>query len=256
MGLCVNDSVPGMMLWMPGSREGSSKHGSRFVVLGDPRIGDPVSMAGVRGASGVGWQEAARMPPMKLEQLEAFYATEYPKLVKILVLLDSTVDEAEDAAQKAMADFAARSKTADVPTHPAAYVQRAAINFFIKERQRERERLPRELRGGHLVIEAHLDDRLTAGEEQQYVEALLARLTEAQREVIRLVMDGWSAREIAEELGKSAENVRQHLKNGRDILKLDPGIASLAPKQPPERVVPAPRGATSETPEPNKEEVQ
>lgn len=258
MRLCVNDFVPGIITWMWGSREGSLKPGSRFVVLADPRIGNPVNLAGVRGPSGVGTREAARMPPMKLEQLEAFYAAEYPKLVKILVLLDSTVEEAEDAAQKAMADFAARSKTANAVTHPAAYVQRAAINYFIKERQRERERLPRELRGGHLVIEAYLDDHLTAGEEQQYVEALLARLTQAQQEVIRLVMDGWSAREIAEKLGKSAENVRQHLKNGRDILKVDPGIASLAPKKPPDRAVPAPRGErpTSATPEPTKEEVQ
>lgn len=184
------------------------------------------------------------MPPVKLKQLEAFYTAEYPKLVKILVLLDATVEEAEDAAQKAMMDFAARFKTAVAPAHPTAYVQRAAINYFIKERQRERERLPRELRGGHLVIEAHLDDRLTAGEEEQYVEVLLACLTKAQREVIRLVMDGWSTREIAEKLGKSADNVRQHLKNGRDLLKLHPEIASLAPAKPPDRVVPA-RGVRS-----------
>ena len=59
-------------------------------------------------------------------------------------------------------------------------------------------------------------------------------------------------------IGKSAENVRQHLKNGRDILKLDPEIASLAPEKPPDRVVPAPRDgrSTSATPEPKKEEVQ
>jgi len=144
-----------------------------------------------------------------------------------------------------MADFAARFKTANAPAHPAAYVQRAAINYFIKERQRERERLPRDLRGGHLVIAAYLDDRLTAGEEEQYIEALLAGLTQAQREVIRLVMDGWSAREIGDKLGKSAENVRQHLKNGRDLLKLHPGIASLAPRKPQDRVVPA-RGTTSD----------
>ena len=259
MGLCVSDPVPGIIPLMPGSREGSLKPVSRFVLLADPCIGNPVNLAGVRGPSGVGNQGAARMPPMKLEQLEAFYAAEYPKLVRILVLLDATVEEAEDAAQKAMADFAVRSKTANAPAHPTAYVQRAAINFFIKERQRERERLPREVRGGHLVIEAHHDDRLTAGEEEQYVEALLARLTQAQREVIRLVMDGWTAREIAEKLGKSAENVRQHLKNGRDILKLDPEIASLAPEKPPDGVVPAPRDArlTSATPEPmKKEEVQ
>jgi hypothetical protein len=34
------------------------------------------------------------------EQLEAFYTAQYPKLVKIMVLLDATVDEARDAAQR------------------------------------------------------------------------------------------------------------------------------------------------------------
>jgi RNA polymerase sigma factor (sigma-70 family) len=194
---------------------------------------------------------------MTLGQLEAFYTAEYPKLVKILVLLDATVEEAEDAAQKAMADFTARFRMEKAPAHPAAYVHRAAINFFIKERQRERERLPRELRGGHLVIEAHLDDRLAVGEDEQYIETLLECLTPAQREVIKLVMDGWPTREIAGKLGKSAENVRQHLKNGRDLLRLHPEIASLTPRKLPGED-PARQGARSKMtrPEPRKEEVQ
>src|SRR5690348_9690922 len=100
---------------------------------------------------------AATVAPMTLEQLEAFYTAHYLQIVKILVLLDATPEEAEDAAQKAMADFTRRSRSAQAPHHPVAYVQRAAIRFFIKERQRERERLPREVRGGHLVIEGHLD---------------------------------------------------------------------------------------------------
>ena len=178
---------------------------------------------------------------MTLEQLEAFYTAEYPKLVKTLVLFGATVQEAEDATQKAMADFTLRSRSEQAPAHPAAYVQRAALNFFVKERQRDRERLPRELRGGHLVIEAHFDDRLTAGEDEQYVERLLECLTPTQRKVIRLVMDGWSTREIAEELGKSAENVRQHLKNGRDLLRLRPEVIALAPKKLPDQS-PAARG--------------
>ena len=181
---------------------------------------------------------------MTLEQLEAFYTTEYPKLVKTLVLLDATVQEAEDAAQKAMADFAERSRTERSPDHPAAYVQRAAINFFIKERQRERERLPRELQGGHLNIEAHLDEQLTTWEDEQYIKRLLECLTPTQRDVIELVMDGWPAREIAEKLGKSAENVRQHLKNGRDILKLHPEITPLAPRKRPDQS-PAQQGVRS-----------
>jgi RNA polymerase sigma factor (sigma-70 family) len=180
-------------------------------------------------------RQAASAHPMTLEQLEAFYTTEYPKLVKTLVLLGATVEEAEDAAQKAMADFTGRSRTEQAPAHPAAYVQRAAINFFLKERQRDRERLPRELRGGHLVIEAHFEDGLTTGEDEQYIERLLEYLTPTQRKVIKLVMDGWSTREIAEGLGKSADNVRQHLKNGRDLLRLRPEIIALAAKKLPDQ---------------------
>ena len=136
-------------------------------------------------------------------------------------------------------------------------MRRAAHRFFIKERQRERERLPRELRGGHLVIEAHLDDGLTAWEDEQYVEHLLECLTPTQRKVIELVMDGLSTHEIAEELGKSDENIRQHLKNGRYRLKLHPEIAPLAPRQLQDQS-PAQQGvrSTATTPEPRKEEVQ
>lgn len=192
---------------------------------------------------------------MTLEQLEAFYTSEYQKLVKTLVLFGATVEEAEDAVQKAMADFTKRSRTQQAPAHPAAYVQRAAINFFVKDRQRDRERLPRELRGGHLVIEAHFDNGLIAREDEQYVELLLECLTPTQRKVIRLVMDGWSTREIAEELGKSAENVRQHLKNGRDLLRLRPEIIALAPVKPPDQSPGAHDGARStvKTPRRRKE---
>lgn len=198
---------------------------------------------------------AATVLPRTPQQLEAFYTAEYPKLVKFLVLFDATIEEAEDAAQKAMADLTKRSRTAGAPEHPATYVRRAAVNYFIKERQRERERLPRTLRGGHLVIEEHLDDRLTTLEDEQYIEHLLECLTETQRQVIELVMDGLSTCEIAEELGKSHENVRQHLKNSRDRLKQHPEIAPLAPRQ--DRR-PGRQGVrpTVTTPEPRKEEVQ
>ena len=143
-----------------------------------------------------------------------------------------------------MADFVERSRTEKAPARSAAYVQRSAINFFIKERQRERERLPREHRSGHLAIEAHVDDRLTAGEDQEYIERLLECLTPTQRSVITLVMDQWSTREIADKLGKSAENVRQHLKNSRDLLKQHPEITPRAPRKLPDQS-PASRSARS-----------
>ncbi len=68
-------------------------------------------------------------------------------------------------------------------------------------------------------------------------------------------MDGLSTREIAEELGKTDETIRQHLKNGRDRLKLLPEIAPLVPRhdQSPAREE---IGSTVTTPAPRKEEVQ
>jgi RNA polymerase sigma factor (sigma-70 family) len=199
---------------------------------------------------------AVVVPPLTLEQLEVFYTAEYPKLVKILILLDATVEEAEDAAQKAMADFVKRSKGAGVrPDRAAWYVRRAAVHFFIKERQHDRERPQREVRGGHLVIEAHLDDRLTTLEDEQYVERLLEYLTPAQRQVFRLVMDGLSTHEIAEELGKNDDNIRQHLKNAKDRLKQHPDIAPIVPRYDQSPVGQGAR-STVTTPEPRKEEVQ
>jgi RNA polymerase sigma factor (sigma-70 family) len=198
---------------------------------------------------------AEAVPPMTFEQFEAFYTTEYPKLVKILVLLDATIEEAEDAAQKAMAYIAERFMTTKAPDHPVSYVRMAATRFFVKERQRDRERLQREVRSGHPVLKAHLDDRLTNLEDKLYIEFLLERLTSTQQQVIRLVMDGLSTRDIAEKLCKSDETIRQHLKNGRDRLKLHPDIAPLASRQAQSLVQQRVRSPVT-TPEPRKEEVQ
>jgi RNA polymerase sigma factor (sigma-70 family) len=198
---------------------------------------------------------AVAVPPLTLKQLEVFYTTEYPKLVKFLVYLDATTEEAEDAAQNAMADFARRAKATGVPDHPASYVRKAAVRFFIKERQRGRQRLQHEARGARLAIEAHLDDRLTTLEDEEFIEYLLECLTPTQQQVIRLIIDGLSGHEIAEELGKTDETIRQHLKNARDRLKAHPEITPLVPRRGQSPLGHEAR-STATTPEPRKEEVQ
>jgi DNA-binding CsgD family transcriptional regulator len=45
-------------------------------------------------------------------------------------------------------------------------------------------------------------------------------------------MEGLSTREIAAQLHKSDENIRQHLKNGRDRMKLHPDVARLTSRKP------------------------
>ena len=80
------------------------------------------------------------------------------------------MEEAQDATQEAMKDFFRRSSVGPAFSNPAAYVRRAAIRFFIKARQRDRERQPREIKGGHLTLPAYLDDELTACEDELWVE--------------------------------------------------------------------------------------
>jgi RNA polymerase sigma factor (sigma-70 family) len=179
---------------------------------------------------------------MTLEQFEAFYAVEYPVLVKILVLMGASIPEAEDAAQKAMADFFPRAQAASIPARPAAYVRQAAIRFFFKERHRDRQRPSREILGGHPVTGTHVDDRLISQEGERDIELILECLTPSQGQVIKLVMAGLSTREIAERLGKSDETVRQHLKKGRERLKSHPQVAPLAPREDAEAGRPAMTG--------------
>jgi len=143
--------------------------------------------------------------PITPDQLgEAFYSTEYRKMVKILRVIGATKEEAEDAAQRALEYIFKRSRNIQDPIDSLdAYVCRVAIRYFIKERQRDRKRQPREVKGGHLTLPAYLDDELTVWEDKQWVDHVLESLTPAQRDVIRLVADGASNQEIAEQLGKN-----------------------------------------------------
>jgi RNA polymerase sigma-70 factor (ECF subfamily) len=154
---------------------------------------------------------------MTPDQFDAFFKAEYLKLVKYLVLLDATIEEAEDAVQKAMEALLLRSQSP--PASASGWVRRAAYRYFVKERQRDRERVPRELKGGHLVTGEYIDERLTSGEDLEDVEVVLRCLSDTQRRVLQLVMEGLSTHEIAMTLEKSEATIRQHLKRGRDHLK-------------------------------------
>jgi RNA polymerase sigma factor (sigma-70 family) len=161
-------------------------------------------------------------------EFPAFYTAEYPKLVKILLVMGARMGEAEDAAQKAMTYFFRTDQTSI--SRPAAYVRKVAIRYFVKECKRDRERLSREIKGGHLTLPAYVDDGLTACEEEQWVDRVLESLTPAQRDVIKLVIQGASNHEIAEELGKRDATIRQLRKTGLGRLLEHPEVASRAPR--------------------------
>lgn len=165
---------------------------------------------------------------MTIAEFEAFYKVEWPILVKFLRVIDATEEEAEDAAQKAMTDLARRLiNECEGIANPKAWARRAAYHYFVRERQRERDRLTREIESGHLASEIYDDGRLSAIDDESFIEDLLTSLTQAQREVLGRVLAGMSTREIAADLGKREANIRQHYKNGRDQLKRHPGIYPL-----------------------------
>jgi len=198
--------------------------------------------------------EGPAVPPMAPGQFRAFYAVGYPRLVKGLVVMGATIAEAEDAAQKAMTDLLRRTRSSP-PDHPGAWVWQAAVRFFIKERRRDRDRLPREIQGGHLVTGSYVDDRLCRLEDEEDIELILQCLTPTRRQVIKLVMEGLSTKEIGEQLGKRDDNIRQQLKKARDRLVDDPRVASLASRRRQDPRLHGQRPA-AEAPEPRKEEVQ
>lgn len=200
---------------------------------------------------------AATVRPMTRKQLKDFYAEHYLMLVRALRVAGASQEEAEDAVQKAMTDIIQRLCAGTAPSrNPGAYVLKAAIRYFFKERERDRDRQPRELQGGHLTPEGHLDDQLTAWEEGQYVKQLLEPLTNAQRDVIERVMAGMTTREIAEELRSSEAAIRQNLKKGRDRFKQQMGIAPASSRNVQGQGHAQEVRSTATTPQPRKEEVQ
>lgn len=154
----------------------------------------------------------------------AIYEANFSILVKILKVMGASPEEAEDAAQDAMTDLFQRLKAGgEPPRTPDGWVLTAAKRFFLKRRKRDQVRWMREIKG----FPPHVwdDAEMTALEEQQWAEQVLSRLTPAQRKVIRLVIAGTSTSEIAEMLGMTNGNVRQHLMHGRGRLNANPEIA-------------------------------
>jgi RNA polymerase sigma factor (sigma-70 family) len=194
------------------------------------------------------------MRPMNWQEFAAFYEAEYEKLVRILTLYCGSVDDAEDAAQNAMFALFRCSQDGKAIAHKLAWVCTVGRQFLAKQGQRDKERMLRELRGGHLTPEGCVDDQLTAWEDEEYVEQKLGLLTSARRDVIKLVIEGLRTSEIAETLGKKPDTIRQLKMQGRNLLKQDPDIAAAGASQP--SSAGGALTSTAATPKARKEEVQ
>jgi RNA polymerase sigma factor (sigma-70 family) len=149
----------------------------------------------------------ARDHPADFEQ---FFNEQYGNLVKAVLYLvpRAGFHDAEDAAVHAMTEVYRRWDSPSGVSHPRRYAVVTAYHALLnsqKLRRHERER-EQQWAADRSRPEPPAPDLVV---DQEFVRAVLARLTPAEREVMWLVLEGFPKTEIGRILGKKANNVRQ-----------------------------------------------
>jgi RNA polymerase sigma factor (sigma-70 family) len=157
------------------------------------------------------WPSVPSAPPAGFEE---FFRSSFRGLVRAAMYAGATLDEAEDAASKALAEMLRRW---DMCGASLAYARKATVHNFIKDKTRGSRRVAcRLIEEGHVPAhEGAEDGQLTVREDEEWVAHVLSSLPPAQREVMELITKGFDRDEIAETLGKSRAAVRRNICDAR-----------------------------------------
>jgi RNA polymerase sigma factor (sigma-70 family) len=147
------------------------------------------------------------------------YRDAFRGLTGSAMLIGATLEEAQDAAQAALADLLDRVMRGTVIRRPYAYARTAMWRYFVSQRERDRKQIQNLIRRGYASPEAFSDPAMTAFEEREVLDSLLAGLPPAQYAVMLLALEGLNITEIALEVGKSSETVRKNLQLARSKLR-------------------------------------
>ncbi len=129
-------------------------------------------------------EPAVRDLPSEAGDFEAFFRSEYPRLVRAVYLLSGARAEAEDVAQEAMARVYERWERVRAMDAPDGYLYRVALHL----ERRRRYRLGVQARKLRPTGREPADPAVVAEARSDVLRALLA-LPRADREV--LVLAGW-----------------------------------------------------------------
>ncbi len=154
-------------------------------------------------------KETSARPADRIERLVNAYADD---LYRICLFRLQSAPDAEDAVQDTFLKLIEKRPVFRSEEHEKAWLIRVALNVCA-DRFRERARHP----------QAELTETLAALPEdpalRDLAEALLT-LPEAYRTVLTLhYAEGYTTKEIARAIGKSASAVKMRLQKGRDLLK-------------------------------------
>ena len=145
-----------------------------------------------------------------VQPFEAFFAAEYPRLVKSMYLVTLDPAEAEDLAQEAMARVFSTWDRVAVMEYPMAYVYRVAVN-----EHRKRDRRNRLRRAVSIVPQASSEPHVTSE-----IRDALERLPVPSRQAVVLVdWLGLTSEEAASVLRVRPSTVRSRLQRSRSTLR-------------------------------------
>lgn len=136
------------------------------------------------------------------------YRVEMPTLTRFVMKHGASPQEAADAAQEA---FAQAYTSWDRIHHPSRWLRKVATRLYF--RHRFCEDLPGDLPDSQVLVNFELST------EERLVYEALYELPLRQRQVMAWHYDGYSAQEIAEELGIGEAAVRQNLCRARAKLQ-------------------------------------
>ncbi len=158
-------------------------------------------------------------PPSDAEVIEEyrdFFRKEYRSVVRFLLLIGASWEEAEDAAQEAMAVAYGRWSAIE---YPAQWVRKVARRCHVKSAQRDRRRPEIEAQVARIPqTEPDEYERLIVGHE--WVLEVLRGLPPRQREILAWSLDGYQPKEIGYFLSKKPETVRSNLRAALNKVRL------------------------------------
>jgi RNA polymerase sigma-70 factor, ECF subfamily len=145
---------------------------------------------------------------------EEYYAAEYSRLVRALLLLSSDASEAEELAQEAFLRVYERWDRVSTMDSPSGYLYRTALNLHRKRLRRVA------VRARHLWQEDKRTDEIEIATDRLILLRAIAQLPRHQREALVLVdwlgLDSDTAGEV---LGIASASVRGRLHRARATLR-------------------------------------
>jgi RNA polymerase sigma factor (sigma-70 family) len=160
----------------------------------------------------------------EFKTFDDYFRADYRLVVSFLMMIGARLEEAEDAAQEAMAEVARRWATIK---HPKAYARLASKRMFLRKRVDDERSLG--FRGGarlpldsDLAVDtAVLADWVTTLTELDAILTAVQALPPVQREIVAMYMSGFEPKAIAAELKRRPSTVRSNLRHGlRELRKL------------------------------------